>query len=106
VQWVKLAKRVDKAELWKGDPDETSNNVEDRNAATLWHQGLPPSVSKPVEWYAEGDERTVEAGGIQITVRFVGRKGRRGRIAITAPPGATFQTSDRPETGQSLDRLT
>jgi hypothetical protein len=47
-----------------------------------------------VEWYHEGDERTVEADGMQVVVRFVGRKGRRGRIAITAPPGATFQTKD------------
>jgi hypothetical protein len=83
-----------------------SDTVEDRNAATPGHQGLPPSVSKSVEWYHEGDERTVEAGGIQITVRFVGRRGRRGRIAITAPPGATFQTSDQAGTGGSSDRLT
>ena len=82
-----------------------SHAVEDRNAATLGDQGLSPSVAKSVEWYHEGDERTVEAGGIQITVRFVGRRGRRGRIAITAPPGATFQTSDRAGTGLSLDRL-
>ncbi len=82
-----------------------NNAAEDRNAATLRHQGLPLSVSKSVEWYHEGDERTVEAGGIQITVRFVGRRGRRGRIAITAPPGATFQTSDRAVTGRSPDRF-
>ena len=92
-------------ELWKGDPDEMSNAVEDRNAATLGHPGPSPSVSKSVDWYHEGDERIVEADGIQITVRFVGRKGRRGRIAITAPPGATFQASDRNETGQPPDRL-
>jgi hypothetical protein len=106
VQWVTSAKRIDRVKLWKEDPDEMSNAVEDRNAATLGRQGLPPSVSKSVEWYHEGDERTVEAGGVQITIRFVGRKGRRGRIAITAPPGATFQTSDRPGTDRSPDRLT
>jgi len=44
-----------------------------------------------IDWYSEGEERIVDAGGIQIAVRFVGRKGRRGRIAITAPPGAVFR---------------
>jgi hypothetical protein len=37
-----------------------------------------------IDWYHEGEERIVEVGGVQVTVRFVGRKGRRGRIAITA----------------------
>ncbi len=55
---------------------------------------VPADTSQSIEWYAEGEERTVNAGGVQIAVRFVGRKGRRGRIAITAPPGATFRTRD------------
>ena len=37
-----------------------------------------------IDWYHPGQARTVESGGLRITVRFVGRKGRRGRIAITA----------------------
>lgn len=45
---------------------------------------------RSVEWYSEGQARTVAVGGVCVTVRFVGRKGRRGRIAITAPPGAVF----------------
>ena len=43
-----------------------------------------------IEWYAEGQTRVVDVGGIQITIRFVGRRGRRGRISITAPPGTRF----------------
>jgi hypothetical protein len=80
---------------------------QDRTSGTAAPLGPPSSsVSQCIDWYAEGDERTVEAGGIQITVRFVGRRGRRGRIAITAPPGAAFQTSDRAGTGRSPDRPT
>jgi hypothetical protein len=49
----------------------------------------PRSVS--IDWYSEGESRTVEVDGVQVTVRFVGRKGRRGRIAILAPAGAVFE---------------
>ncbi|MBU4270798.1 MAG: hypothetical protein KKA28_02880 [Planctomycetes bacterium] len=77
----------------------------DGNRDTTAHQGLPSSsVSQCIDWYAEGEERIVEADGIQVVVRFVGRKGRRGRIAITAPPGAAFRTRDRNKTVQSPDR--
>lgn len=31
---------------------------------------------------------------VQIAVRFVGRKGRRARIALTAPAGASFAVID------------
>ncbi len=44
-----------------------------------------------IEWYAEGQTRIVDLDGVQIAIRFVGRSGRRGRIAITAPPGAVFR---------------
>jgi hypothetical protein len=50
--------------------------------------GPPRSVS--IDWYSEGESRTVAVDGVQVTVRFVGRKGRRGRIAIEAPAGAVF----------------
>jgi hypothetical protein len=60
--------------------------------------------SQSIDRYAEGEERIVEASGIRIAVRFVGRKGRRGRIAITAPPGAAFRTRNRNETVQLPDR--
>ena len=47
-------------------------------------------VSTSIEWYAEGETRVVECGAVRVVVRFIGRKGRRGRIAITAPGGAVF----------------
>lgn len=46
--------------------------------------------SQSIEWYHEGQSRTVEVVGVRITVRMVGRKGRRARIAITAFGGASF----------------
>ena len=48
--------------------------------------------SQSIDWYAEGESRTVEVDDIRIEVRFTGRKGRRSRIAITAPSGATFRS--------------
>jgi hypothetical protein len=51
------------------------------------------NASQSIDWYHPGESRVVEVGGVQVTVRFVGRKGRRGRIAITAPAGPTFSHS-------------
>lgn len=51
-----------------------------------------PPTSRCVDWYAEGQSRTVEVHGIRVTIRFIGRKGRRGRIEIEAPSGAVFDT--------------
>ena len=48
-------------------------------------------TSTCIDWYAEGQVRVVEVDGIQVTVRFVGRKGRRARIVIEAPAGAVFR---------------
>ena len=61
-------------------------------------------TSQSIDWYAEGEERIVEASGMRVVVRFVGRKGRRGRIAIVAPAGATFQALDRGENVRSPSR--
>jgi len=52
-------------------------------------RGVAPK-SQSIEWYVEGEEREVDFAGVRVTVRFVGRKGRRARIAITAPGGAAF----------------
>jgi hypothetical protein len=76
----------------KNDQNITSNRTH-----------VPAEASQCIDWYAEGEERIVEAGGIRIGVRFVGRKGRRGRIAITAPPGAAFQSRDRNKTTRLAD---
>jgi hypothetical protein len=48
-------------------------------------------TTQSIDWYAPGQSRTVEINGVQVTVRFVGRKGRRARIAIEGP---LFRTSD------------
>lgn len=52
--------------------------------------GRPPNSCRCVDWYSEGDARVVECSGVQIVIRYVGRKGRRGRIVIDAPVGASF----------------
>lgn len=55
----------------------------------------PAPISSCTDWYAEGESRVVEAGGVRIVVRFIGRKGRRGRIALEAPAGAVFRSLAR-----------
>ncbi len=53
--------------------------------------GNAPKLCQSIEWYAEGQSREVEVGGIRVTIRFVGRRGRRSRISIVAPSGAVFR---------------
>lgn len=53
-----------------------------------------PRASRFVAWYSEGERRVVEIDGVRVVIGFVGRKGRRARIAISAPPGATFGSGD------------
>ena len=67
---------------------------------------VPAKASQCIDWYAKGQSRVVEIGDVRVIVRCVGRKGRRARISITAPPGAAFRTSERTGTGRSPDRLT
>ena len=83
-----------------------SDAQKDGNRNTVTGQ-TPPSASgsQSIEWYADGQERIVEAGGIQVVVRLMGRKGRRARIAITAPPGAAFRTRTRNKIDGSPSRL-
>jgi hypothetical protein len=50
----------------------------------------PPNSCRCVDWYSEGETRIIECDGVRIVVRYVGRKGRRGRIVIEAPVGASF----------------
>ena len=50
------------------------------------------STCSSIEWFGEGQVRVVEVGGVRVTIRFVGRRGRRARIAITAPAGAVFRS--------------
>ena len=64
---------------------------------------MPPQCERPtstsIEWYSEGQARIVDVGGIEITIRYVARKGRRSRIAIVAPAGAVFRAAERDELG-------
>ena len=52
-------------------------------------------MCQSIDWYHEGKARSVEVGGVIITVRLVGRNGRRARIAILAPAGAVFRDEAR-----------
>jgi len=47
-----------------------------------------------IDWYAEGQSRAVEVDGVRMVVRMVGRKGRKARIAIEAPAGAMFASTE------------
>jgi hypothetical protein len=47
-------------------------------------------VCRCIDWYAEGESKTLVLPGVRVIVRYVGRKGRRARICITAPAGALF----------------
>ena len=58
-----------------------------RGRATNDRDHDPAPTSKSIEWYSEGQGRDVVVAGVRMTVRFVGRKGRRARIAITGPAG-------------------
>jgi hypothetical protein len=53
--------------------------------------GDPSVICQCIDWFSEGESKVVEIDGVRITVRFVGRRGRRGRIAIEAPAGAVFE---------------
>lgn len=53
------------------------------------------STNTCVDWYSEGESRTVEVNEVRVVVRLVGRKGRRGRIVLEAPTGAGFLAADR-----------
>lgn len=61
-------------------------------ASVTASNGPRAEVSQSIEWYSEGQTRIVCVGGIRVSIRLVGRKGRRARIAIAAPPGAVFCT--------------
>jgi hypothetical protein len=51
-------------------------------------------TSRLIDWFSEGETCVVEVDGVRVVVRFVGRKGRRGRIVIEAPAGAVFSSCD------------
>jgi hypothetical protein len=66
-------------------------------STTLDSRRSPPSdvasaKTTSIEWYHEGTKRVVDVDGVQVTIRFVGRRGRRARIAIEAPVGAVVRS--------------
>jgi hypothetical protein len=67
------------------------NSGSDRHMPTS-ADGRISGFSRSIDWYAEGESRIVDVDGVRIEVRFTGRKGRRSRIAIIAPPGAMFRS--------------
>lgn len=71
--------------------DENQSKAPDDHRAD---SQTPLPASQCIDWYAEGESRIIESNGVRIIVRFIGRKGRRGRIMITAPPGTIFRSSE------------
>lgn len=67
----------------------TTVNHEDRRSVPS-----QTATSQCIDWYTPGDLCEIECGDVRMTVRFVGRKGRRGRIAIEASPGTVFHLPD------------
>ena len=82
---------------------ELDQGQNDRGASTATGCGAPVApTSQCIDWYAEGESRTVEVAGVRITVRFIGRKGRRGRICISAPSGAVFRSAESDEPSETI----
>ena len=88
--------------LASGDSATYQRRPNDESRRQPEPESLVPSAlaqtCQSIDWYAEGDSRVVEIGGIEVSVRFVGRKGRRARIAITAPAGTVFKPVDAAKT--------
>lgn len=72
--------------------DEKQGSLSDLKHHTLAKSGTPQSI----EWYSPGQTREFEVDGNRISVRFVERRGRRGRIAVVLP---LMPTPDDGESG-------
>ena len=77
--------------------EDTESKVPTENA----QQQSSAITCQSIDWYHEGQSRTVDVDGMSVTVRFIGRKGRRARIAITGPAGAVFRAVDSNATDRS-----
>ena len=53
-----------------------------------------PPTSQLIDWYAVGQGCEIEVGSVTVSLRVVGQKGRRTRIAVTAPAPATFSAKE------------
>lgn len=48
-----------------------------------------------VDWFSQGESCLLQIGGTRVEVRFIGRKGRRARISISASPGTSVDAVQR-----------
>ena len=55
------------------------------------HSVIASRPAQLIDWFPEGQLLAVEFGGLVVTVKYVNRKGRRARIAVTGPAGTTFR---------------
>ncbi len=80
--------------VFEGASGKMGNTQQKGNPGAVANRKPPsPTVSHHIDRYSKGQERVVEADGVRVLVRLVDRRGRRGRIKITAPPGAVFRDS-------------
>lgn len=63
-------------------------------------ESLHGSTSATIDWYAEGDAREIDIGGVTILVQYLGRKARRARIKLVAPSAAVFNQVDGNRAGR------
>lgn len=69
----------------------------DRQRLQFSGQTLNPlATCQSIDWYHTGQSRTVQVDGVQVTVRLVGRKGRRARIAVTSTTAMVISSIERP----------
>ena len=45
-----------------------------------------------VDWFSQGESCSLQIGGTSVEVRFIGRKGRRARISVSAMQTAPVES--------------
>jgi hypothetical protein len=66
----------------------------DKNVEVGERTRVDEPTSRLIDWFAVGQGCAVEVGGVVIQLHVVGQKGRRTRIAVTAPAPATFSPNN------------
>jgi hypothetical protein len=66
----------------------------EKNVGTDSQTQVNAPTSRLIDWFAVGQGCAVEVGGVVIQLHVVGQKGRRTRIAVTAPAPATFSPNN------------
>jgi hypothetical protein len=62
----------------------------EKNVAADEQTPMSAPTSRLIDWYAIGQGCKIEIEGKTVRFHVVGQKGRRVRIAVVAPPAATF----------------